>query len=79
MAESGKRCAVFAGLTLNGDSYHDFCWKMRDTIAPQPASSKGRATDSNTATRASHGDQGGGKRLQLARQVRDRRGWLVQS
>jgi len=57
MAESGKRCVlcglplkIFSGLTLNGDSYHDFCWKTRDTIAPQPASLKGRATHSKTTT-----------------------------
>jgi hypothetical protein len=57
MAESGKRCVVcgmplkiFSGLTLNGDSYHDFCWKMRYTVAPQPASPKGRATDSTITT-----------------------------
>jgi hypothetical protein len=41
MAESAKKCAdcglllkVFSGLTINGDSYHDYCWERRPRPVP---------------------------------------------
>jgi hypothetical protein len=56
MAESRHKCVlcgeavkIFSGLTLNGDSYHDFCWDMRDRTDPKARRSTGQGTDSNTA------------------------------
>jgi hypothetical protein len=54
MAESGKNCVlcgaplkIFSGLTLNGDSYHDFCWERRDRAAPKVRPSTAPDRDSN--------------------------------
>ena len=53
-AESGKNCVlcgaplkIFSGRTLNGDSYHDFCWERRDRTAPKVRPSTGPDRDSN--------------------------------
>jgi hypothetical protein len=42
MAERGKTCAecglplkIFSGLTIDGDTYHDFCWGTRGKTAPK--------------------------------------------
>lgn len=48
MAEGNKRCVVcggllkvFSGLTINGDTYHAFCWDTRDKPVPKARAATG--------------------------------------
>jgi len=56
VAESARKCMLcglplkmFAGLMINGESYHDFCWEGRDRTAPKVPAAKGPDGDSNAS------------------------------